>query len=69
MDQEAVDLKLLTVEEAASILRISKPTMYRLTANRKIPHYKAGARILFSEEHIREYLSQHTVSAETRSIN
>jgi len=69
MDQEAGNIKLLTVEEAASILRISKPTMYRWTANRKIPHYKAGARILFSEKQIQEYLSQHAVSAESHSIN
>ena len=69
MDQEAVNFKLLTVEEVALLLRISKPTIYRWTADRKINHYKAGARILFSEQHIQDYLEHNTVPADSSKRN
>lgn len=40
----------LTVEEAAALLRISKRTLYRLIAARRIPHRRIG-RSLRLEQH------------------
>ncbi len=53
--------KLLTVEEAVAFLQVSKPTMYRLTSQKKIPFYKIGGSVRFSEAHLIAWLDRHGV--------
>ncbi len=50
--------KLLSANETAMRLGISKPTLCRLMQKQVIAHYRVGARVLFDEEkHIQPYLA------------
>ncbi|MDD4572760.1 MAG: helix-turn-helix domain-containing protein [Sphaerochaeta sp.] len=53
--------KLLTVEEAIKFLQVSKPTIYRLTSKKKIPFFKIGCSVRFSETHLLAWLEKHGV--------
>lgn len=53
--------KLLTLEEAVEILQISKPTMYRLTSQKRIPHIKVGGSVRFLESRLIEWLESNAV--------
>jgi excisionase family DNA binding protein len=53
--------KLLTIEEAISLLRISKPTIYRLTSQRKIPFIKIGECVRFLETRLMQWIEQQAV--------
>jgi len=56
--------RLLTIEEAVVFLQISKPTLYRLTSQKKIPFYKIGGNVRFSEAHLLAWLEKHAVMPE-----
>lgn len=43
-------LELLTVAEAASILRLSRPTIYRLVSDGTLPAHKIGGSIRIDRE-------------------
>ncbi|MBI9096371.1 MAG: helix-turn-helix domain-containing protein [Sphaerochaeta sp.] len=53
--------KLLTVEEAMTFLQISKPTIYRLTSKKRIPFFKIGGSVRFSETQLLTWLEKHGV--------
>jgi excisionase family DNA binding protein len=40
------------IEEASQYLRTSKRTLYKLTMNSKIPHYKIGRSLRFKKEEL-----------------
>lgn len=48
--------KLITVNEALEILRISRPTIYRLIANGSLKPVKIGKRTLFEEAELHRFL-------------
>ena len=48
--------KLLTIDEVAEILRISKWTVYRLAERREIAHVKLGRRLLFTHHAIDRFI-------------
>lgn len=52
---------LLTINEAATRLRVSKSMIYLLVERREIPHFRVGKRIVFDESQLEEYLSRHIV--------
>lgn len=52
-------LGVMTIEQVATALGLSKSHIYALTSKREIPHYKPrGGRIFFDVLEIREWLSQ-----------
>ena len=56
------DEKFLTVEELADLLKVSKKTIYRLTACKEIPFYRVGSGkkgIRFNLDEILEWLEEH----------
>lgn len=53
--------KLLTIDEAAELLQVSKPTLYRFTSQRKIPFIKIGGLVRFCEENLLQWLEEKTV--------
>jgi excisionase family DNA binding protein len=59
-------IKLLTLAEAASILKISKRTLHRMIQHRQIPAFKVGGqwRILESRFHEWVQVEEHS-SAKT----
>ncbi|HUO50177.1 MAG TPA: helix-turn-helix domain-containing protein [Candidatus Paceibacterota bacterium] len=52
---------LLTVAEAADILRVSSSTIWRLKQSRKIRFYKIGGCIRFLKSDLLSYLEAHAV--------
>jgi excisionase family DNA binding protein len=56
--------RLLTVEEAVAYLQVSKPTIYRLTSKKKIPFFKIGGSVRFSEAHLLAWLESKGVTPE-----
>jgi excisionase family DNA binding protein len=53
--------KLLITEEVASILRCSPDQIWKLVREKKISHYRPGKRILFSHDHVCEYLKANEI--------
>ena len=53
--------RLLTVEEVATLLRLSPRGVYNLVAARRIPHIKVGTRVRFKVEQVEEWLAEKTV--------
>jgi excisionase family DNA binding protein len=53
----APKLPLLSEVEAARWLGVSRITLLRARKRCEIGHYRVGARVLYSEEHLRQYLA------------
>ena len=64
--QNANAKDVLSVEEAAKILKVSKAQIYRLTQNRELPYFcPAGKKYYFRREDLSNYLTRNrTASAE-----
>jgi excisionase family DNA binding protein len=54
---EEVD-KLLTVEEAAQFLHLSKPTIYSKVSRGELPYMKSSKRLYFSKVELTEYIKK-----------
>ena len=50
------DVKFLTVAEVATMMRVSKMTVYRLVHNGELPAVRVGRSFRVSEEDVNEYL-------------
>lgn len=58
---KAIMDRLLTVDETASILGISRATLYTWICRKKIEVVKIGSRALFDPAYIKDYIKKHTV--------
>ena len=58
----------LLVEEASELLRTSKSTLYKLTMNSKIPHYKFGRNLLFKKEELIQFVENGDAGKCTRIV-
>lgn len=54
---------LITPEEAASLLRMSKPSVYRLIGKRKIPFYKISGSLRFKTSEIEKYINDARIDS------
>lgn len=54
---------LITPDELASLLRMSKPSVYRLIEKRKIPFYKISGSIRFDMADIDKYIGNARVDS------
>ena len=62
----------LCVSELAEYIKLSKSTIYKGTMSHRIPHIKAGKKLLFDREAIDEWLqkfNQPTVEEIAADIN
>lgn len=58
--------KVLTFEEAAQYTGISKSTLYKMTSQKIVPHYKPnGKMIFFDREELEAYLLSVRVKPES----
>ncbi len=54
-------MKLLNVNEAAELTRLSVSSLYTYVCRKTIPYYKVGARVLFSEEELYTWIEEKAV--------
>jgi len=54
---------LISVNEAAQMLNLSKSYLYRETRNRTMPHVRIGSRILFRIEDLNSWIEQQNQPA------
>lgn len=55
--------QLLTPDEAAGMLRLSKASLYRLVEKRILPFYKVSGSLRFGVKDMESYLSSHRVES------
>ncbi|MEY4703389.1 MAG: hypothetical protein RIR96_1286 [Bacteroidota bacterium] len=63
-----MEKELLSFKEACNYLKMPTDSLYKLTANKKIPHYKPGKRILFDKSQLDGWLEDHYVRSEKEII-
>ncbi|HZD41349.1 MAG TPA: helix-turn-helix domain-containing protein [Terriglobales bacterium] len=56
MKKPDTSIKLLTLAEAASILKISKRTLHRMIQHRQIPAFKVGGQWRILESRFQEWV-------------
>ena len=61
--------ELLSFKEACDYLKMPTDSLYKLTANKKVPHYKPGKRILFDKSQLDRWLEDHYVRSEKEIIS
>lgn len=47
---------LMTIEGCASLLDLKRSTVYRMTSEGRIPHFKRGGRVYFSRQEVLNWL-------------
>lgn len=66
---------VLTLEEVCLLTGLAKSTVYKMTANRAIPHYHAdgGKHLYFKKDEVEDWLTRNRVSShnedEQRAVN
>lgn len=63
MNDDSTTNNLITPEELASLLRMSKPSVYRLIEKRKIPFYKISGSIRFKISDIKKYIEDARIDS------
>jgi excisionase family DNA binding protein len=58
--------RLLSINEAATILGISKHTLNGWVSKRQISFVKVGRRTLFDPSYLAQYIKAHTVEPQAR---
>ncbi|MCA9049841.1 MAG: helix-turn-helix domain-containing protein [Planctomycetaceae bacterium] len=61
MNDAAMDL--MTVEEVATELGVSKGAIYKALSNSELRHYRIGAAIRISRQHLEEWLQAIEIQA------
>ncbi|MET7715465.1 helix-turn-helix domain-containing protein [Streptomyces sp. NPDC005407] len=61
------EVKFLTVAEVASVMRVSKMTVYRLVHGGHLPAIRVGRSFRVPEQAVHEYLLESFDGAQTRS--
>jgi excisionase family DNA binding protein len=56
----------LKVEEASKLLRTSTSTLYKMTMNNTIPHYKVGRGLRFKKEELIQFVENGDAGRCTR---
>lgn len=54
--------KVLTTDEACLLTGYSKSYLYKLTANKTVPHYKRGKKVFFDKDEIESWLRYNKVT-------
>ena len=50
--------EIMSIDEVAVFLKLSKPTIYGFCSSRKIPYSKKGKRLYFNKTEINDWISQ-----------
>jgi excisionase family DNA binding protein len=66
MNARVIEKITFNRKEAAHKLGISVVTLDRELAKNKMPHFRVGRRVLFTQELLEKYIEQNTKDAVTR---
>ncbi len=58
----------IKIQEASQFLRTSTSTLYKLTMNSKIPHYKFAGKLLFKKEELIQFVENGDAGKCTRIV-
>ena len=62
--------KLLSIDDLAEMLGVTKATIYSWTSQNKIPHIKLSKRLLkFRENEIIDWISKKSINAESSAVD
>ena len=61
MERNDTNIRLLTLAEAATILKISKRTLHRMIHHQQIPAFKVGGQWRILESRFREWVQDENV--------
>lgn len=61
--------EFLSFKEATELICVSKSTLYKLTANKKIPFYKPKGKIFFNRNDLIEYITNSKVECIDEELN
>jgi len=53
--------EIFNIDQTATYLGLSKPTLYHMTSTRLIPHYKVSKKIYFKRNEIDLWISKHKI--------
>lgn len=53
-------MRLLTIDDVAGLLKISKSTLYRWVNKRDFPFVKLGGKLRFNEDEIKTFILQNS---------
>ena len=56
-------MRLLTIDDVAGLLKISKSTLYRWVNKREIPFVKLGGKLRFNEDEIKTFVLRNSFNA------
>lgn len=62
MNEVLINDNLITPEEVASILRMSKSSIYRIIEKRQIPFYKISGSLRFRKSDIDKYIDDALIN-------
>ena len=57
----------MTIDDVCRFLGTTKPTIYRLTCQRKIPHYRKGKKLLFDKSEILKWDNEKKRKVKTKA--
>ena len=60
--EEAAVYRIMTVQEVAALLRISRYSVYNLVNKGELPAIKVLNKLRFSQEDVEQFLSTHRVN-------
>jgi len=60
-NERKINKPYLSLEEAADYLSYKKSTLYQLTSQRKISHFKFRRKILFKVSELNEFIESHRI--------
>lgn len=53
--------EILNISEVAEYLSMAKSSIYKMTSERSIPHFKTGKKLLFKRSELDEWIKQHRI--------
>lgn len=56
-----MEKQLLTLPQTSEYLKLSVDNIYRLTCEKKIPHFKPGKKLLFDRVELDQWLDESSV--------
>ena len=63
MKEDAGPVELLTIEEAANLLKLKVSRLRKAVFRREVKYVKLGALVRFKREHLKEWIERQTVNS------